>query len=82
MSKKLSQTQKDTINALEEIWGDYEGEKLAHIEFLRGDYTYFDKNKKKERTKEADKTEMDLDSKRVFLKLAKRMIRKSGEMNE
>jgi len=78
MSKKLSQMQKDTIKELDEIWEFYEGEKLTQIEFLHEDYYRFHEEKrKKERHEEADEAEMDLDSKRVFLKLAKKMIRKS-----
>ena len=79
MSKKLTQMQNETIKALDEIWEFYEGDKLALIEFLRGQHKedHYHGDKSEQRKKEADGIETDLDSKRAFMKQSKKYIRKS-----
>ncbi|HDY88819.1 MAG TPA: hypothetical protein ENH82_12000 [bacterium] len=75
----MSTRKNETLRALKEIWDFYEGEKLAYIEFLRGEHgkeDYFTGDGSKQRQKEADEAEMYLDSKRAFMKQAKKYIRK------
>ena len=75
----MSTNKSETIRALKEIWEFYEGEKLTHIEFLRGQHgkeDYYQGDKSGQRQKEADEAEVDLDSKRAFMKQTKRFIRK------
>ena len=67
------------IRTLEKIWEFYEGEKLAHIEFLRGEHIedYYTGGGSKQRQKKADEAEIDLDSTRAFMKQIKRVIRRT-----
>ena len=78
--KNMSTTKTEIIKALGEIWKFYEGDKLSLIAFLRTpqreDY-YTSAELVRRRKRDADEIETDLDSKRAFIKQAKKYIRKS-----